>query len=325
MKHLISQLAHVEILTPKLDGTLWYFRDLLGLEETERQGQSVYLRGWGDWFHHTLKITEAPQSGLGHVGWRADSPEALEIVAKEVGALGLGKGWIDGDRGHGKAFCFTDPDGHPMEVFWEVERIQVPEHLRTHHRARPQKYVGRGAAVRRIDHFNLLTSDTAPCTKFFTETLGFKYNESLREDGTEREVGSWLAATSQMHDIAYTGEAIPGMRERLHHVAFWQDTWDEVMRTADILRDADITIEAGPARHGISDAFFMYTYEPGGNRVELFSGGYLQHTPDWEPIIWHLSEFRYAGSWWGEAVPESFFTYGTPPVEVPAPLASVEA
>jgi catechol 2,3-dioxygenase len=40
MKHLISQLAHVEILTPKPDGTLWYFKDLLGLEETERQGQS---------------------------------------------------------------------------------------------------------------------------------------------------------------------------------------------------------------------------------------------------------------------------------------------
>jgi len=275
MKHLISQLAHVEILTPRPNETLWYFKDLLGLEETERQGQSVYLRGWGEWFHHTLKVTEAPQAGMGHASWRAESAEALELVTRDIEALGLGKGWIEGDRGHGKAYQFTDPDGHPMEVFWEVERYQVPEHLRSHHRARPQKYVGRGAAVRRLDHLNLLASDTATCSKFFIETLGFKYNEALAEDGTERELGSWLAVTGQMHDIAYTGDAIPGMRGRLHHVAFWQDTWDEVMRTADILRDADITIEAGPARHGISDAFFMYTYEPGGNRVELFSGGYL--------------------------------------------------
>jgi catechol 2,3-dioxygenase len=52
------------------------------------------------------------------------------------------------------------------------------------------------------------------------------------------------------------------MRGRLHHVAFWQDTWDEVMRTADILRGADITIEAGPAHHGISDAFFTYGTPP---------------------------------------------------------------
>jgi len=42
--------------------------------------------------------------------------------------------------------------------------------------------------------------------------------------------------------------------------------------------------------------------------------------PDWKPVIWHLSEFRYAGSWWGEALPETFFTYGTPPVEVAAPV-----
>jgi hypothetical protein len=47
---------------------------------------------------------------------------------------------------------------------------------------------------------------------------------------------------------------------------------------------------------------------------------YLQHTPDWKPVIWHLSEFRYAGSWWGESLPETFFTYGTPPIEVAAPV-----
>jgi hypothetical protein len=29
----VAQLAHVEILTPKLNDTLWFFKDLLGLEE----------------------------------------------------------------------------------------------------------------------------------------------------------------------------------------------------------------------------------------------------------------------------------------------------
>ncbi|MDR7394131.1 MAG: catechol 2,3-dioxygenase, partial [Armatimonadota bacterium] len=41
---LVVQLAHVEITSPKPDQTLWFFHDLLGLEETTRQGQSVYLR-----------------------------------------------------------------------------------------------------------------------------------------------------------------------------------------------------------------------------------------------------------------------------------------
>ncbi len=44
----VAQLAHVEIYTPDLDGTLWFFKDLLGLEEAERVGDSVYLRAYED-------------------------------------------------------------------------------------------------------------------------------------------------------------------------------------------------------------------------------------------------------------------------------------
>ena len=36
----VAQLAHVELLTPDLEGTLHFFKDLLGVEETERSGLS---------------------------------------------------------------------------------------------------------------------------------------------------------------------------------------------------------------------------------------------------------------------------------------------
>ena len=32
----VAQLAHVELLTPDLEGTLCFFKDLLGMQETER-------------------------------------------------------------------------------------------------------------------------------------------------------------------------------------------------------------------------------------------------------------------------------------------------
>ena len=73
----VAQLAHVEIFTPKPDETLHFFTELLGLEETEREGQSVYLRAYEDFYHHTLKVTEARKPGLGHVAWRTTSPQAL--------------------------------------------------------------------------------------------------------------------------------------------------------------------------------------------------------------------------------------------------------
>ncbi|TIQ36336.1 MAG: catechol 2,3-dioxygenase, partial [Mesorhizobium sp.] len=32
----VAQLAHVELLTPDLDGTLRFFMDFMGMQETER-------------------------------------------------------------------------------------------------------------------------------------------------------------------------------------------------------------------------------------------------------------------------------------------------
>ena len=117
----VAHLAHVGLLTPDLDGSLGFFRDLLGMQETSRAGGSVYLRGYEEQYHHSLKLTAAPQAGAGHVAWRSRSPQALERRVTAIEAAGLGRGWTDGDLGHGRAFRFVTPEGHPMEIFWDVE------------------------------------------------------------------------------------------------------------------------------------------------------------------------------------------------------------
>jgi catechol 2,3-dioxygenase len=48
----VAQLAHVEILSPKPEETVKFFTRFLGLEETAREGQSVYLRAYEDLYHH---------------------------------------------------------------------------------------------------------------------------------------------------------------------------------------------------------------------------------------------------------------------------------
>ncbi|MDM5196777.1 hypothetical protein QUF79_01590 [Fictibacillus enclensis] len=68
---ILPSLAHVEMYSPKPYETLWFFKELLGMEESHREGQSVYLRAYEDFYHHTLKITKGEEPGLGHVAWRA--------------------------------------------------------------------------------------------------------------------------------------------------------------------------------------------------------------------------------------------------------------
>ncbi len=60
----VAQLAHVELFTPKPEESLKFFTDYMGLQITAREGQSVYLRGYEDFYHHTLKLTEGKEAGL---------------------------------------------------------------------------------------------------------------------------------------------------------------------------------------------------------------------------------------------------------------------
>ena len=53
---LISQLAHVELLTPKLEESARFFTNVLGLNESARDGDSVYLRCWSDFFFHSVQL-----------------------------------------------------------------------------------------------------------------------------------------------------------------------------------------------------------------------------------------------------------------------------
>lgn len=310
----VAHLGHVELLTPKPEESLWFFRDVLGMTETVRQGQSVFLRGWGDYEVHTLKLTEAATGGVRHTAWRTCSPEALERRAQALEASGYGRGWIEGDIGHGAAYQFTDPDGHLMELYYEAEKYRATDEHRPALKNQPQRYSWHGAGVRRLDHINVLCAEVTPNREFMEGYLGFKNREHvILDDGTE--AAAWISVTPLVHDIAYTLDATRA-RGRLHHIAYWLDNREDILRAADIFLENNIYIETGPSKHAITQAFFLYCYEPGGNRVEVFTGGYLIFAPDWEPIVWTQAE-RAKGQAWNLRLPHTFHSYGTPSVDVP--------
>jgi len=80
---------------------------------------------------------------------------------------------------------------------------------------------------------------------------------------------------------------IPG---RIHHLAFWLESNDEMYRAASLLVEAGTPIEYGVGRHGIGEQTYLYFREPGGVRIELNTGGYRNYVPDWQPHVWKGSE-----------------------------------
>ena len=213
----------------------------------------------------------------------------------------------------GRPTSSPTPTGTRWRLYYEAERYEAPADERPALKNQPQRYPGRGVGVRRLDHVNVLCQDVTPNRVFMEDVLGFRLREQVMlDDGTE--AGAWISVTPLAHDIAYTLDATRA-RGRLHHLAYWVDTREEVLRGADLFLEHGVFIESGPSKHALTHAFFLYAYEPGGNRVELFSGGYLIFAPDWRPIVWTQAE-RARGQAWGLQLPKSFHSYGTPAIEV---------
>jgi catechol 2,3-dioxygenase len=313
--HKIAQLAHVEMLSPKPEATLEFFTDLLGMQVTHTEGQSVYLRAYQDTYVHSIVVTESPEAGLGHAAFRADSEAALDQLAEAIEQSGRGTGWIEPGFGQGRTYTFTTPDGHKLEVFWDVERYQPTDEERSSVACAVQKRPLRGVPVRRIDHLNLLAADVSGNKAFFENVLTFKTRERIElPDGTEQ--GVWLSVSPFPHEVAIMGDMTrtPG---RFHHVAMWYGNDQHLNDIAEALRETNISIEAGPSKHGITQSPFLYCFEPGGNRVELFgAAGYHILEPDWKPRTWTVENLAIGGSMYGLELPQTFFAYGTPVVEI---------
>jgi len=312
--HDVAHVGYIELLTPEFDKSLWFFTDVLGLTVVSSEGNAAYLRTWDDYERHTVKLTGHSTSGIARVGMRAETAEALERRVKAIEAAGRGIGWKDGDPGIGATYAFYDPDGHVMELYhdsqWYAD-VRPPE-LAPSLKNQAQAYPARGVCVRNLDHVNYLAVDSNACGDFMVDQLGARITERIQlDDGTYSAV--WTNFAQKSYDVVYTNDWT-GTRGRLHHVAFRTDTRDDILRAADIALDKGVFIETGPHKHAIQQTFFLYLYEPGGNRIELCNPvGRLIFAPDWKPITWTQAE-RAKGQAWGLKTIESFHTHGTPPV-----------
>jgi len=299
----IAHLGHLELLTPKPEESLRFFVDVLGMTESGRQGDSVYLRGWDDYERYSLKLTASDNSGMRHMAFRARSQQALERRVAALAGSGFEIGWNQGDLGHGPGYECRDP---------ETEWYEAPAALKPALKNQAQRFPARGVNVRRLDHLNCLAVDIRANRLFFEEYLGFRLTEQIvLDDGTEAAM--WMTCTNKSYDFAYSRDH-SGTKGRFHHLTFALDSREEILRAADIFLEAGVYIETGPHKHAIQQTFFLYVYEPGGNRVEVANAGArLILAPDWKPIVWSETE-RKRGQAWGLKTIESFHTHGTPPV-----------
>lgn len=308
----IAHLGHVEIYTDRFDESLDFFTRVYGLKLSGQDSTSAYLRAWDDYEFHSLKLTRHHTTGVGHIGYRAASAQALADQVAIIEASGFKThGWVEGDLGHGRAFLFEDPFGHIFEIYWDTLRYTPGDGDRPALKNMASRYTAQGAAPRRIDHLNLLATDVAEFRRFMETCLGSRVTEMIQLDNG-RTGGCWFTVNNKTYDLACT-EDHSGGHGRLHHVTYATDTREDILRAADIFLENGVHIETGPHKHAIQGTFFLYVWEPAGNRVELANAGArLILAPDHQPVVWTETE-RKKGQAWGLKTIDTFHTHGTPP------------
>ncbi|WP_033342074.1 VOC family protein [Catenuloplanes japonicus] len=304
----IAHVGPVELRTPVLDESADFFVRLMGLREVHRDADSVYLHTWDDYQSWTVRLIRSAQAGIARTYLRAASPQAVARLTAQLTPTRV----VKDVRGLGEVTVFTDPDGHELGLYWDVDRYHPDDADRPALKNQAAAYPGRGANLRRLDHINYLAADVPGVAAFLAGPLGARCTERIvKDDGSPQAV--WFSVGNKTYDLVYT-EDWTGSRGRLHHIAFATDTREEILRAADVCLDAGVHIETGPHKHAIQQTFFLYVWEPGGNRIELCNAGArLILDPDWPTISWTREE-RAKGQAWGLKTIDTFHTHGTPVV-----------
>ena len=309
----LAHISAVEILTPKFEESLWFFKDLLAMREVARIGDSAYLRCWDEYETYSIKLTASDTNGVGRTMLRATSPEALQRRVAAIEDTGYGEGWKDPEVGIGEYYEFQDPDEHLFGIYYDTELYQADEQDRPALKNQAARYPGYGVNARRLDHINYLASDVNVTGDFWDQVMKARETEQVELDAGGY-AARWFRFAQKSYDVVYSDDWT-GERGRFHHLAFATDTREDILKAADFFLEEGVYIEYGPYKHAINQTFFLYVWEPGGNRIEFANAGArLILNPDQPVVNWSEAE-RAKGQAWGMKTVPTFHTHGTPYVE----------
>lgn len=295
----VVRAAHAELVVTDLARSREFYVDRLGFVVTEETPDALYLRGYEDRHHHCLVVREGAEAVVDHLAFLVASEEDLDRAAAFYAARGCPMQRLEGglEPGQGRAVRVQDPLGFPIEFYATMEREpRLTQSFHLHH----------GGRIQRIDHLNLHVPDVQAAFDYYYGELGFRCSEYIEGDppGDATLYAAWLFRKPNVHDVALTAGAGP----RLHHVAFWTVDSLAITQLCDQLGGARAhhTIERGPGRHGVGNAFYLYLRDPDGHRIELFTADYWTGDPDLVPIRWSVEDDQ-RRSFWGHTVPERWY------------------
>ena len=221
------------------------------------------------------------------------SPEEIEELKAATEAFGYPVDVAtDEQPGFGKRYGFKLCTGHRIELYADVELAEKIPMLKN---PDPWVEVPRGMRAQRFDHLLLYGPNIAEAERYFIEVLGM-FAPEICDTPDGKPFARWLTGGNKAHDIAFVEYERPNT---IHHHAFYLEDWNAIGNAADLIGKHRVKRDVGPTRHAITRGQTIYFFEPSGNRIETYAGGYAAY-PDNPQREWDIDEigrglFHYEG------------------------------
>jgi catechol 2,3-dioxygenase-like lactoylglutathione lyase family enzyme len=112
----VKKIAHAVYEMPDVDKQAEYYTEVLGLTQTGKDKESVYLASTVD--HHSVVLCKGPQAKCVRLGFQLAPEDDLDAFEKEVQGHGIKtQRRRDAEPTISDMVTFADPKGTVMEVF----------------------------------------------------------------------------------------------------------------------------------------------------------------------------------------------------------------
>ena len=231
MKKGVMRPGHVQIRVLDLDEALGHYRDLLGLIEVSRDEDFAYLKAWTETDDYSVILRKADSAGMDFMGFKVLDEGVLEGLCQNLIDYGIEIEHIAADDlpNCGRRVRFTAPTGHSFELYASKGQSGKWGIADRNPEAWPRDLKGMKAT--RFDHCLLYGDDIDGVLNLFVDVLGFDLAEQV-VDPDNNKIGIFLTCSMKAHDIAFIKHP---EKDKFHHASFFLNTWEDVLRAADLI------------------------------------------------------------------------------------------
>jgi catechol 2,3-dioxygenase-like lactoylglutathione lyase family enzyme len=282
----LHRLTGITLGVPDVAGAVEFYTQF-GLLPEPSTDPGEYWFGTVDGGPRQLRLVQAPVRRLLSLGIGADDLDDLGRIRASLQRFGVASR-VEGERlttsepvtGLDVTVSVAPPVPPKPAPEPQVPNVRAPALLRTD-AVRPRK----------LGHVMIASVDAPTSRSFFTEGLGFKLSDEIRD------AAAFMRCSTEHHNVVVGTSAVNYM----HH-----SSW-EVTDVDEIGRGAQAVLEGHPERHTwgvgrfwVGANYFYYARDPAGNMTEYYAG--MDEITDDQ--VWKPGVFE-PGALWGPPMPPS--------------------